>query len=121
MKKEEYIVLALALQAQFETAIKNAMTLETIEPEKRELQNMLNQSFQNSQILTTKLKSSELSEEDKIENAKAMAKAIAGKRAESLEEENPFLSPASSSTDDDDYEDEDEDEDEDETDDDSYW
>jgi len=119
MKKEEYIVLALALQAQFETAIKNAMTLETIEPEKRELQNMLNQSFQNSQILTTKLKSSELSEEDKIENAKAMAKAIAGKRAESLEEENPFLSPTSSSTDDDDYEDEDEDEDE--TDDDSYW
>lgn len=113
MKKEEYIVLALALQAQFETAIKNAMALETIETEKRELQNMLNQSFQNSQILTTKLKSTELSEEDKIENAKAMAKAIAGKRAESLEEESPFLSPASSS---DETDDDDEGEDED-----SYW
>lgn len=123
-KKEEWITLALACQAQFDTAIRNVLALEPLEGEKRELENILNQSYQTTQILVDKLKSSDLSEEEKIANATAKAKALIGKRVEDLEAESPYLSDEDEfdGTDDLDDEEEEEDEtDEDGEEDDLYW
>lgn len=111
-KKEEWLTLALALQSQFDTAIRNVLSLETLEGEKRELENILNQNYQTAQILVDKLKASDLSEEEKLANATAKAKALVGKRVEELEKEDSYL-PSATSDDEDETEDEDDDEDED--------
>ena len=112
MKKEEYLVLAIALEAQFEQCIRMAMSLETMPTEKKEFENILAQGFQNTKILTDKLKSMDVSEEDRIADAKARAKALAKGRADALEAENPYLPPMSDDEDeeDDDLWDSDEDE-----------
>lgn len=111
MKKEEYYVVTMALMAKVIDGLRQAMAMEPLETERRDLEGMINQLYQNVDILSLKVKQSDLSDEEKIANAKAKAQAIAGARASELEAESPSLPPL---TDDDEDEDEDDWDDEDE-------
>lgn len=113
MKKEEYYVVTMALMAKVIDGLRQAMAMEPLETERRDLEGMINQLYQNVDILSLKVKQSDLSDEEKIANAKAKAQAIAGARASELETESPSLPPL---TDDDEDEDEDDWDDEDEED-----
>lgn len=113
MKKEEYYVVTMALMAKVIDGLRQAMAMEPLETERRDLEGMINQLYQNVDILSLKVKQSDLSDEEKIANAKAKAQAIAGARASELEAESPSLPPL---TDDDEDEDEDDWDDEDEED-----
>lgn len=110
MKKEEYYVVTMALMAKVIDGLRQAMAMEPLETERRDLEGMINQLYQNVDILSLKVKQSDLSDEEKIANAKAKAQAIAGARASELEAESPSLPPLTSGSDDDEEEDEDEDE-----------